>query len=74
MEDIDGGLHPAVDGQSLDEMMRKGTKQRPWETTRAQVLYLRYAVAGRSTGIRSTLCLKTLGRCDSDTAQVTRYR
>ena len=22
MEDIDGGLHPAVDGQSLDEMMR----------------------------------------------------
>ena len=20
MEDIDGGLHPAVDGQSLDEM------------------------------------------------------
>ena len=21
MEDIDGGLHPAVDGQSLDEMM-----------------------------------------------------
>ena len=23
MEDIDGGLHPAVDGQSLDEMMRE---------------------------------------------------
>ena len=22
MEDIDGGLHPAVDGQSLDEMRR----------------------------------------------------
>ena len=25
MEDIDGGLHPAVDGQSLDEMRPKST-------------------------------------------------
>ena len=24
MEDIDGGLHPAVDGQSLDEMRMLG--------------------------------------------------
>ena len=29
MEDIDGGLHPAVDGQSLDEM-------RIWATYPAQ--------------------------------------
>ena len=27
MEDIDGGLHPAVDGQSLDEMRKHGTTQ-----------------------------------------------
>ena len=28
MEDIDGGLHPAVDGQSLDEMKVRQRKQR----------------------------------------------
>ena len=27
MEDIDGGLHPAVDGQSLDETRRERTKE-----------------------------------------------
>ena len=27
MEDIDGGLHPAVDGQSLDEMRCTGTQK-----------------------------------------------
>ena len=26
MKDIDGGLHPAVDGQSLDEMRREHGK------------------------------------------------
>ena len=39
MEDIDGGLHPAVDGQSLDEddedeeeeEIRDKTKQQQWK-------------------------------------------
>ena len=32
MEDIDGGLHPAVDGQSLDERSnRKATYRRQWK-------------------------------------------
>ena len=30
MEDIDGGLHPAVDGQSLDEMRYVATKYCPF--------------------------------------------
>ena len=33
MEDIDGGLHPAVDGQSLGERWnRKATDRRQWKT------------------------------------------
>ena len=32
MEDIDGGLHPAVDGQSLGERWnRKATDRRQWK-------------------------------------------
>ena len=33
MEDVDGGLHPAVDGKSLDERWnRKVTDRRQWKT------------------------------------------
>ena len=33
MEDIDGGLHPAVDGQSLGERRnRKAVDRRQWKT------------------------------------------
>ena len=33
MEDIDGGLHPAVDGQSLDERWNsKATDRKQWKT------------------------------------------
>ena len=32
MEDIDGGLHPAVDGQSLDEMRWEIRKEHEYQT------------------------------------------